>query len=343
MTAIRPGTGVDLGRGVTMPMVGFGTWRLRGQQAYEAIRFALETGYRHIDTATMYRNETEVGRAVHDSGLDRHDVFITTKLASINAGRQHHTLDASLRALGTDYIDLWLIHWPPRGSASVPVWEQFLAVRNAGLARAVGVSNYSPAQIDELIRTSGEGPPINQIPWSLPQYDPKLLAAMRERRVVGWEGYSSLKGTNLRDRTLVQVAEKHSVTPAQVVLRWHLRRGIPVIPKSAAQSGTYRGQHCAVRLLAERRRDGPPGRPVPPVALLRPARRAHYAQLASCGRSVIWRAWGKRVCLSPAARPGPPGGLAAGHLGGNPRRHGRRQGTTKGAAARRRRSSGGSK
>ncbi len=232
MTDIRLGVGVDLGRGVAIPMVGFGTWRLRGQQAYEAIRFALETGYRHIDTATMYRNETEVGRAVHDSGLDRHDVFITTKLPPENAGRERATLDASLRALGTDYVDLWLIHWPPRGAASLRAWEQFLAVRNGGLARAVGVSNYSPAQIDELIRTSAEGPPINQIPWSLPQYDPKLLAAMQELGVTV-EGYSSLKGTNLRDQTLVQVAEQHSVTPAQVVLRWHLQHGIPVIPKSA--------------------------------------------------------------------------------------------------------------
>lgn len=112
------------------------------------------------------------------------------------------------------------------------MWEQFLAVRTAGLARAVGVSNYSPAQIDELIRASGDGPPINLIPWSLPQYDPKLLAAMRERGVIV-AGYSSLKGTNLRDKTLVQVAEQHSVTPAQVVLRWYLQHGIPVIPKSA--------------------------------------------------------------------------------------------------------------
>jgi 2,5-diketo-D-gluconate reductase A len=232
MTVIRPDTGVDLGRGVTMPMVGFGTWRLRGQEAHESIRFALETGYRHIDTATMYRNEAEVGRAVHDSGLDRHDVFITTKLQPANAGRERATLDASLRALGTDYVDLWLIHWPPRGSASLRVWEQFLAARNEGLARAVGVSNYSPAQIDELIRASGEAPPINQIPWSLPQYDPKLLAAMQERGVIV-EGYSSLKGTNLRDKTLVQVAGQHAVSPAQVVLRWHLQHGIPVIPKSA--------------------------------------------------------------------------------------------------------------
>ena len=205
---------------------------------------SLEIGYRHIDTATMYRNETEVGRAVHDSGLDRHDVFITTKLAPENVGRERATLDASLRALGTDYVDLWLIHWPPRGSASLRVWEQFLAVRNAGLARAVGVSNYSPAQIDELIRTSGEGPPINQIPWSLPQYDPRLLAAMRERGVIV-EEYSSLKGTNLRDKTLVQVAEQHSVTPAQVVLRWHLQHGIPVIPNRLIRNVSRPTSRCS--------------------------------------------------------------------------------------------------
>ena len=232
MTDETTPTGVDLGRGVAMPMVGFGTWRLRGQRAYEAVRFALETGYRHIDTATMYQNEAEVGRAVRDSGLDRRDVFITTKLPPGNAGRERATIDASLRALGTDHVDLWLVHWPPRGSASPRVWEQFLAIRDQGLSRAVGVSNYDIAQIDELTRTSGEHPPVNQIPWSLPGYDPKLLAAMRERGVVV-EGYSSLKGTNLRDRTLTQLAERKRVTPAQIVLGWHLQHGIPVIPKSA--------------------------------------------------------------------------------------------------------------
>ena len=180
----------------------------------------------------MYQNEAEVGRAVRDSGLDRRDVFITTKLPPGNAGRERATIDASLRALGTDHVDLWLVHWPPRGSASPRVWEQFLAIRDQGLARAVGVSNYGIAQLDELTRTSGEHPPVNQIPWSLPGYDPKLLAAMRERGVVV-EGYSSLKGTNLRDRTLTQLAERKHVTPAQIVLRWHLQHGIPVIPKSA--------------------------------------------------------------------------------------------------------------
>jgi len=222
---------VDLGQGVTMPMAGFGTWRLRGSRAYEAVRYALEVGYRHIDTATMYQNEAEVGRAVRDSGLGRREVFITTKLPPENAGRERATIEASLRALGTEYVDLWLVHWPPRRS-SVPVWKQFLAIRDEGLARAVGVSNYDVAQIDELTRATGERPAVNQIPWSLPGYDPELLAAMREREVVV-EGYSSLKNTNLRDPVLTQIAERHQVTPGQVVLRWHIQHGIPVIPKSA--------------------------------------------------------------------------------------------------------------
>jgi 2,5-diketo-D-gluconate reductase A len=223
---------VDLGRGVTMPMVGFGTWRLQRARAYEAVRDALEVGYRHIDTATMYQNEAEVGRAVRDSGLDRREVFITTKLPPENAGRERATIDASLRALGTEYVDLWLVHWPPRGSASVPVWEQFRKVRDEGLARAVGVSNYDVAQVDELISASGEHPAVNQIPWSLSGYDQRLLAAMRELGVVV-EGYSSLKNTDLRNPILAQIADRHHVTPAQVVLRWHIQHGIPVIPKSA--------------------------------------------------------------------------------------------------------------
>ena len=144
-----------------MPMVGFGTWQLGGS-AYEAVRYALEVGYRHLDTATMYRNEHEVGQALRDSGLDRGEVFVTTKLQPGNAARARATLAESLRALGTDHVDLWLIHWPPRRSASVPLWREFL--------------------------------------------DPGLLAAH---------------------------ADRHQVTPAQVVLRWHLEHGITVIPESA--------------------------------------------------------------------------------------------------------------
>jgi len=223
---------VDLGRGVAMPMVGFGTWQLGGQRGYEAIRFALDIGYRHVDTATMYRNESEVGRATRDSNLDRGDVFITTKLPPGNAGRARATLSDSLTALGTDHVDLWLVHWPPRGRASAALWREFLALRDEGLCRSVGVSNYSVAQIDELIAATGERPAVNQIPWSPAQYDPALLAAHADRGV-HVEGYSPLKGTRLRDPVLAEIAARHHVTPAQVVLRWHLELGITVIPKSA--------------------------------------------------------------------------------------------------------------
>jgi diketogulonate reductase-like aldo/keto reductase len=221
----------DLGRGVAMPMVGFGTWDLRGRRGYEAIRSAVDVGYRHIDTATMYRNESEVGRAVRDSGLDRGDVFITTKLPPGNAGRARATLADSLTALGTDHVDLWLVHWPPRGRTSVLLWREFLALRDEGLCRSVGVSNYSIAQIDELIAATGERPAVNQIPWSPARYDPALLAA-HAGRGVHVEGYSPLKGTRLRDPVLAEIAARHHVTPAQVVLRWHLELGITVIPKS---------------------------------------------------------------------------------------------------------------
>ena len=223
---------VDLGGGATMPMVGLGTWQLGGRRAYEAIRYALDAGYRHIDTATMYRNEHEVGRALRDSGLDRGEVFVTTKLQPSDAARARATLSGSLRALDTGYVDLWLIHWPPRRPASVPLWREFRTLRDEGLCRSIGVSNYDIARIDELIAATGEHPAVNQIPWSPARYDPGLLAA-HAGRGVAVEGYSPLQRTRLRDPVLAEIAARHQVTPAQVVLRWHLEHGITVIPKSS--------------------------------------------------------------------------------------------------------------
>jgi 2,5-diketo-D-gluconate reductase A len=230
MTGMTDIPTADLGGGVTMPMVGFGTWQLGGRSAYESVRYALETGYRHLDTATIYRNEHEVGQALRDSGLGRGEVFVTTKLPPGNAGRARATLAESLRALG--WVDLWLIHWSPRRGASVPLWREFLALRDEGLCRSVGVSNYDIAQIDELTAATGQRPAVNQIPWSPPQHDPALLAAHADRGIAV-EGYSSLKNTRLRAPVLAEIAARHGVTPAQVVLRWHLEHGITVIPKSA--------------------------------------------------------------------------------------------------------------
>lgn len=215
-----------------MPLIGFGTWQLRGGRGYEALRTALELGYRHLDTATMYDNEEQVGRALRDSGLSRGEVFLTTKLPPGNVGRERETLVASLRALGSDHVDLWLIHWPPGRRAAPQTWRELLAARDDGLARAVGVSNYSITQLDGLVAATGEAPAVNQIPWSPSQHDPHLLAAHRERGVV-LEGYSPLKGTSLRNPVLTGIASAHGVTAAQVVLRWHLEHRIVVIPKSA--------------------------------------------------------------------------------------------------------------
>ena len=222
---------VGLGPGVEMPLLGFGTWQIRGAAAYEAVRDALEAGYRHIDTATMYGNEAEVGRALADSGVPRDEVFVTTKLPPERAGRERATLDASLRALGVDAVDLWLIHWPPRRK-SVPVWREMLTARSEGRARAVGVSNYGVDEIDELIAATSEKPAVNQIRFGPALYDPKLVAEHRERGVVV-EGYSPFKTTNLHDPVLTGIAAEHGVDPARVVLRWHVQHGIVVIPKSA--------------------------------------------------------------------------------------------------------------
>jgi diketogulonate reductase-like aldo/keto reductase len=221
-----------LPREVPMPMIGFGTWPMRGEMARTAVLSALRAGYRHFDTATMYANEADMGRALRDSGLPRDEVFLTTKLRASEVGRERAVLTGSLRALSTDYVDLWLVHWPPRGAALVSSWRELLSLRDDGLTRAVGVSNYSLSQVDELIAATGEAPAVNQVRWSPRHHDPGLLNGLRQRGVVV-EGYSPLKGTKLNDPLLAKIAAAHGVTVAQVVLRWHLEHEIAVIPKSA--------------------------------------------------------------------------------------------------------------
>jgi 2,5-diketo-D-gluconate reductase A len=223
---------VKLPGGGSMPLLGFGTWQISGRRAYDAVKHALSVGYRHVDTATMYGNEEQVGRALRDSGVPREEVFVTTKLPPSEVSRARRTIEESLRALGTDHVDLWLIHWPPNGRARPETWRELLAARDEGLARAVGVSNYSTAQLDELIEATGEAPAVNQIRWSPPLYDAATVREHRERGVV-LEGYSPFRAGNLRDPVLAEIASAHGVTPAQVVLRWHLEHGIVVIPKSA--------------------------------------------------------------------------------------------------------------
>jgi 2,5-diketo-D-gluconate reductase A len=221
-----------LSLGGSIPVLGFGTWQMQGTRCYDAVRSALDVGYRHIDTATMYENEAEVGRAIHDSGVPRDELFITTKLHPTHAKRAKQVMAESLSSLRTDHVDLWLIHWPPSDDLSVPTWRQLLETREAGFATAVGVSNYSPDQLDELIEATGVAPAVNQIPWSPRQHDERQLAHARARGIV-IEGYSPLKGSDLADPILVEIAEAHRVTTPQVIFRWHVQRDVVVIPKSA--------------------------------------------------------------------------------------------------------------
>lgn len=216
---------------IPIPLLGLGTWQSEGDDAYRAVRHALDVGYRHVDSATAYGNEDQVGRAVADSGVDREQVFLTTKLPPDAAGRERETLERSLRLLGTDYVDLWLVHWPPNRQATPSTWAAFRELRDEGLVRAIGVSNYSIDQIDELVAATGEAPALNQIPWSPSDFDPMTVAAHAQREVA-LEGYSPFKRTDADDPVLTAIAQEHGATVQQVVLKWHLRHRVVVIPKS---------------------------------------------------------------------------------------------------------------
>lgn len=229
---MTPDASVRLAGGGRIPLLGLGTWQLRGETARRAVGWALEAGYRLLDTATAYGNETEVGAAVRESGLPRAEVFVTTKMPPENAGREGATLERSLEALGLAYVDLWLVHWPPAGTAGVGSWRAFVQAREQGLARAIGVSNYSPAQIDELTAATGVTPAVNQVRWSPFLHRSATVEAHRERRVV-LEGYSPFRAGRLDHPVIADIAERHGADPAQVVVRWHLQHGIVVIPKSA--------------------------------------------------------------------------------------------------------------
>jgi diketogulonate reductase-like aldo/keto reductase len=230
-TPAIPDQHVSLAHGTTMPLLGFGTWQIEGEQAVSAAAAALEAGYRHLDTALVYGNEGEVGRALAASGVPRDEVFVTTKCPPDRGGRGLATLRESLDRLGTDHVDLWLIHWPGDGSANSDLWRDFVAAREEGLAREIGVSNFDTVLLDEVTEATGVRPAVNQIEWSPLLYDPDVVAAHLDREVV-LEGYSALRGGTLTHPVINQVADRLGRTPAQVIVRWHLQHGFVVIPKS---------------------------------------------------------------------------------------------------------------
>jgi 2,5-diketo-D-gluconate reductase A len=224
-----PDTAATLTQGSRMPLLGFGTWQIKGDDAVRSTSAALEAGYRHLDTATVYGNEAEVGRALAESGVAREDVFVTTKVPGDRAGRAIDTLRQSLDLLRTDHVDLWLIHWPTE--VAVDLWSELVEARESGLAREIGVSNFDIDLVEEVTKSVGVSPAVNQIEWSPLLFDADTLAGHRQRDVV-LEGYSALRGGTLDHPTIVAIAERLGRTPAQVIIRWHLQHEIVVIPKS---------------------------------------------------------------------------------------------------------------
>jgi len=219
-----------LADGGLLPMLGLGVWQVpSGLACVNAVRWALELGYRHIDTAQAYGNEESVGQALRESGVPREDVFITTKFYP---GRRDPVAEAerSLRRLGVDQVDLYLVHWPQRGPTWA--WPGMERARERGLARSIGVSNFSTTYLDQVTAAGTVVPAVNQVQFSPFWYRRELLAACA-RLGVAAQAYSPLgTGRHLSDATVRRVAERAGRTPAQVLLRWSMQHGLPVIPKS---------------------------------------------------------------------------------------------------------------
>ncbi|MFJ7069288.1 aldo/keto reductase [Streptomyces sp. NPDC101115] len=223
-----------------MPQLGFGVWQVPDDEAEAAVTTALEAGYRSIDTAAIYENETGTGKALAASGLPREELFVTTKLWNSEQGYDStlRAFDASLAKLGLDHVDLYLIHWPvPAKDAYVDTYRAFEKILADGRARAIGVSNFLPGHLDRLIGETSVVPAVNQIELH-PQLQQAGSREAHARHGIATEAWSPLgQGRGLLEvPAIVAIAQKHGRTPAQVVLRWHLQTGNVVIPKSVTPS-----------------------------------------------------------------------------------------------------------
>ena len=227
---------ITLNNGVQMPQLGFGVFLVPADEVVEPVRTALEAGYRLIDTATLYGNEEGVGRAIAESGVPREEIFVTTKVWNSDQGydRTMQAFDNSLKLLGLDTVDLYLIHWPtPARDLYVDTWTALERIYADGRARAIGVSNFTVAHLDRVVAEGSVVPAVNQIELHPGLTQDELRAAHR-RHGIATESWSPLgRGHGLLDRSEVTaIAEAQERTPAQVVLRWHLQQGLVTIPKS---------------------------------------------------------------------------------------------------------------
>jgi diketogulonate reductase-like aldo/keto reductase len=223
---------------VPIPQLGLGVFKMQdGDNVQAAITAALDTGYRHIDTAAIYRNEVGVGRAIATSDIDRSDIFVTTKLWNSDQGYDSAlaAVDVSLAKLALDYVDLYLVHWP-KPEHTRDTWRAMEEIKASGKARAIGVSNFLPEHLDQLLEHATATPSINQIEFHPHLQSPNLVDYCDENGIAV-EAWSPLKaGQIINDAELATIADAHGVTVAQVVLRWILQRGIVVIPKSVTPS-----------------------------------------------------------------------------------------------------------
>ncbi|MCD2118611.1 MULTISPECIES: aldo/keto reductase [Rhodococcus] len=230
---------VTLNNGVEIPQLGFGVFQIPEDETTAAVSSALETGYRHIDTAAIYGNEAGVGRALADSGLSRDELFITTKVWNSDQGYDAtlRAFDTSLAALGLDRLDLYLIHWPtPARDRYADTWRALERLVEEGRLRAAGVSNFQPAHLQRLLDGSSLVPTINQIELH-PGLQQSELRAFHAEHGIATEAWSPLaQGAVLNDEAITSIAERTGNSPAQVVLRWHLQLGNVVIPKSVTPS-----------------------------------------------------------------------------------------------------------
>jgi 2,5-diketo-D-gluconate reductase A len=228
-------TQVELNDGGTMPRIGFGVFQVAPEETVEAVSYALQTGYRAVDTAAAYGNEREVGHAVRASGIRREEVFVTTKLWNNDHGSEsaHRAFDRSLERLGFDYVDLYLIHWPAPGRGLyVETWEALVELKAAGRARSIGVSNFEIEHLERVVDATGVAPAVNQVELH-PRLQQPELRRFHDGHGMVTEAWSPIaKGRVLDDPVISEVAETIGRTPAQVVLRWHLQLGNVVIPKS---------------------------------------------------------------------------------------------------------------
>lgn len=237
-----------LNNDVSIPIIGLGTYKigLTDDATYHAVRMAIDNGYRHIDTATLYQNEKPVGKAIRDSGISREEIFVTTKLwgTDILNNRIQEAFEGSLKNLGLEYIDLYLIHWPVKGKIS-STWQEMEDIYIDGKTRAIGLSNHLIHHVEEVLQSARVTPAVNQMELHPYLVQQEVVDHCKGKGIVpvAWSPLGSSKVPLLQDEVLIWIAGKYGKSPAQVVLRWDIQKGVVAIPKSSVRDRQIENIH----------------------------------------------------------------------------------------------------